>query len=107
METARDPGRPKGWTEHDPTETEAMLRADMGLALDWSSHARLTSLEPVSLPYFEWDRIPHWSSMERQRYLQRKLEIREKLEYEGGDSSAFAPLPDGDDDGDSDLARLS
>ena len=46
---ARDPDRPKGWTEHDPTETEAMLRADMGLVLDWSSHARLTSLEPVSL----------------------------------------------------------
>jgi len=68
---------------------------------------RRRGLEPVSLPYFEWDRIPHWSSMERQRYLQRKLEIREKLEYEGGDSSAFAPLPDGDDDGDSDLARLS
>ena len=48
-----------------------------------------------------------FKSSDSTKYLQRKLEIREKLEYEGGDSSAFAPLPDGDDDGDSDLARLS
>lgn len=47
----------------------------------------------VSIPYFEWDSIPHWSSMERQRYLQRKLRITQTLRYLGGDSSSFAELP--------------
>ena len=49
-------------------------------------------LEAVSVPYYEWDRIPHWSSMERERYLQRKLGITTRLVYDGGDSSSFAPL---------------
>lgn len=49
--------------------------------------------EFVSIPYFEWDPIPHWSSMERQRYLQRKLRITQTLRYLGGDSSSFAELP--------------
>ena len=61
-----------------------------------------TGLEPVSVPYFEWDRIPHWSSMERERYLQRKLGIRETLEYDGGDRSAFKPI-----EGDRGESRLS
>jgi len=46
----------------------------------------------VSVPYYEWDRIPHWSSMERERYLQRKLGITTRLVYDSGDSSSFAPL---------------
>ena len=49
-------------------------------------------LEAVSVPYYEWDRIPHWSSMERERYLQRKLGITTRLVYDSGDSSSFAPL---------------
>ena len=39
--------------------------------------------EGVSVPYYEWDRIPHWSSMERERYLQRKLGITTRLVYDG------------------------
>ena len=49
-------------------------------------------LEAVSVPYYEWDRIPHWSSMERERYLQRKLGITTRLVYDSGDSSSFSPL---------------
>ncbi|KAJ8600933.1 hypothetical protein CTAYLR_005056 [Chrysophaeum taylorii] len=41
----------------------------------------------VSVPYLDWDRIPFWSSMERQRYLQRKLRITETLRYQGGDNA--------------------
>ncbi|CAN0374814.1 unnamed protein product [Ectocarpus sp. 8 AP-2014] len=29
----------------------------------------------VSIPFLEWDPIPFWSSMEKKRYLQRKLGI--------------------------------
>ena len=49
-------------------------------------------LEAVTVPSYEWDRIPHWSSMERERYLQRKLGITETLVYDSGDSSSFKPI---------------
>lgn len=48
----------------------------------------------VSVPYFDWDAIPFWSTMERQRYLQRKLQITETLRYQGGDKSYYSELPD-------------
>lgn len=65
----------------------------------------------VSIPYLDWyallpcglithiifrlcrDAIPYWSTMERQRYLQRKLRITETLRYQGGDKSYYAAFP--------------
>lgn len=50
----------------------------------------------VSVPYYEWDRIPFWASMEKQRYLQRRLALEdlEVLTW-GVDSSSASPLPEG------------
>jgi len=35
----------------------------------------------VRVPYYEFDRIPFWASMERQRYLQRKLKTHANIEF--------------------------
>jgi len=35
----------------------------------------------VRIPYYEFDKIPFWASMERQRYLQRALKTHEKIEF--------------------------
>ncbi|KAJ1448694.1 hypothetical protein M885DRAFT_590774 [Pelagophyceae sp. CCMP2097] len=50
--------------------------------------------EVVSIPYREWDGIPYWASMERKRYLQRKLTIEATLHFSGGDESKFSALPE-------------
>ena len=43
----------------------------------------------VRVPYYEFDRIPFWASMERQRYLQRKLKTHEHIKFSGIDVSEY------------------
>lgn len=48
----------------------------------------------VRIPFYEFDRIPFWASMERQRYLQRKLKTHANLRFSGVDVSEYkAPVP--------------
>lgn len=48
----------------------------------------------ISIPYLDWDAIPYWSTMERQRFVQRKLKITETLRYQGGDLSYYSEMPE-------------
>jgi len=48
----------------------------------------------VRIPFYEFDRIPFWASMERQRYLQRKLKTHANLRFSIVDVSEYkAPVP--------------
>mmetsp|Transcript_1144 Transcript_1144/g.1555 ORF Transcript_1144/g.1555 Transcript_1144/m.1555 type:complete len:708 (-) Transcript_1144:146-2269(-) len=48
----------------------------------------------VRIPFYEFDRIPFWASMERQRYLQRKLKTHANIQFSGIDVSVYkAPIP--------------
>jgi RAP domain len=43
----------------------------------------------VRVPYYEYDKIPFWASMERQRYLQRLLKTHGNLRFSHVDVSAY------------------
>ncbi|GKY97731.1 hypothetical protein MPSEU_000731300 [Mayamaea pseudoterrestris] len=43
----------------------------------------------VRVPYYEFDKIPFWASMERQRYLQRLLKTHGNLRFSDADVSAY------------------
>lgn len=43
----------------------------------------------VRVPYYEYDKIPFWASMERQRYLQRLLKTHVNLRFSRADGSAY------------------
>lgn len=48
----------------------------------------------VRVPYFEFDKIPYWASMERQRYLQRLLKTHANLKFSRSDVSEYkTPVP--------------
>lgn len=48
----------------------------------------------VRIPFYEFDKIPFWASMERQRYLQRKLKTHANLRFSVVDVSEYkAPVP--------------
>jgi very-short-patch-repair endonuclease len=47
----------------------------------------------IRLPYYEWDKIPHWASMERQRYLQRCLKTHQEIQFSEVDVSQYEALP--------------
>jgi hypothetical protein len=46
----------------------------------------------VSIPHFEWDRIPYWASMELKRYLQCKCNITAVIQYNSRDFSSYREL---------------
>jgi len=46
----------------------------------------------VRVPYYEFDRIPFWASMERQRYLQRKLKTHANIRFSEVDVSEYKAL---------------
>jgi hypothetical protein len=43
----------------------------------------------VRVPYYEYDKIPFWASMERQRYLQRLLKTHVSLKFSRVDGSEY------------------
>lgn len=45
----------------------------------------------VRVPYYEFDKIPFWASMERQRYLQRLLKTHGNLRFSEADVSEYRP----------------
>mmetsp|Transcript_11836 Transcript_11836/g.20822 ORF Transcript_11836/g.20822 Transcript_11836/m.20822 type:complete len:155 (-) Transcript_11836:91-555(-) len=47
----------------------------------------------VRIPYYEFDKIPFWACMERQRYLQRALKTHDKIEFSGIDVSEYKAMP--------------
>ena len=48
----------------------------------------------VRIPFYEFDRIPFWASMERQRYVQRRLKTHANIKFSGIDVSEYkAPTP--------------
>jgi len=48
----------------------------------------------VRVPYYEFDKIPFWASMERQRYIQRLLKTHANLKFSQVDVSEYkAPVP--------------
>lgn len=47
----------------------------------------------VRIPYYEFDKIPQFASMEIQRYLQRKLKTHDKIEFSGVDVSEYKAMP--------------
>lgn len=49
----------------------------------------------IRIPYYVWERIPFWASMERQRYLQRLLMTDEVLVFSGKDVSEYKKLGGG------------
>jgi hypothetical protein len=46
----------------------------------------------VRVPYYEFDKIPFWASMERQRYLQRLLKTHPNLRFSGADVSEYKAI---------------
>jgi hypothetical protein len=46
----------------------------------------------VRVPYYEFDKIPFWASMERQRYLQRKLKTHANINFSEVDVSEYKAL---------------
>jgi hypothetical protein len=46
----------------------------------------------VRVPYYEFDKIPFWASMERQRYLQRKLKTHANIQFSQVDVSEYKAL---------------
>lgn len=46
----------------------------------------------VRVPYYEFDKIPFWASMERQRYLQRKLKTHANIQFSEADVSEYKTL---------------
>ncbi len=46
----------------------------------------------VRVPYYEFDKIPFWASMERQRYLQRKLKTHANIKFSEVDVSEYKTL---------------
>jgi hypothetical protein len=46
----------------------------------------------VRVPYYEFDKIPFWASMERQRYLQRKLKTHANIQFSEVDVSEYKTL---------------
>jgi RAP domain len=46
----------------------------------------------VRVPYYEYDKIPFWASMERQRYLQRLLKTHGNLRFSHVDVSKYKAL---------------
>ena len=46
----------------------------------------------VRVPYYEFDKIPFWASMERQRYLQRKLKTHANINFSEVDVSEYKEL---------------
>jgi len=47
----------------------------------------------VRVPYYEFDKIPFWSSMERQRYLQRLLKTHGNVRFSSADYSEYKAPP--------------
>jgi len=47
----------------------------------------------VRIPYYEFDKIPQFASMEIQRYLQRALKTHDKIEFSGVDVSEYKAMP--------------
>uniref|UniRef100_A0A7S4II93 RAP domain-containing protein n=1 Tax=Odontella aurita TaxID=265563 RepID=A0A7S4II93_9STRA len=45
----------------------------------------------VRVPYYEFDKIPFWASMERQRYLQRLLKTHADIRFSDVDVSEYKP----------------
>lgn len=43
----------------------------------------------IRVPYYEFDKIPFWASMERQRYLQRKLKTHANIRFSRIDVSEY------------------
>lgn len=54
---------------------------------------QLMGYNVISIPHFEWDRIPYWSSMELKRYIQRKCQTAEVLHYNSQDFSSLKAFP--------------
>lgn len=47
----------------------------------------------VRVPYYEFDKIPFWAGMERQRYLQRLLKTHANIKFSEVDISEYSPTP--------------
>ena len=47
----------------------------------------------VRIPYYEFEKIPTFASMEIQRYLQRALKTHDKIEFSGVDVSEYKAMP--------------
>lgn len=45
----------------------------------------------VRVPFYEFDKIPFWASMERQRYLQRALKTHANIKFSEVDISEYKP----------------
>jgi RAP domain len=45
----------------------------------------------VRVPYYEFDKIPFWASMERQRYIQRLLKTHGNIRFSNADVSHYKP----------------
>eukprot|EP00594_Rhizosolenia_setigera_P003418 CAMPEP_0178943840 /NCGR_PEP_ID=MMETSP0789-20121207/2812_1 /TAXON_ID=3005 /ORGANISM="Rhizosolenia setigera, Strain CCMP 1694" /LENGTH=983 /DNA_ID=CAMNT_0020623483 /DNA_START=98 /DNA_END=3049 /DNA_ORIENTATION=- len=45
----------------------------------------------VRVPFYEFDKIPFWASMERQRYLQRALKTHANIKFSQVDISEYKP----------------
>jgi len=46
----------------------------------------------VRVPFYEFDKIPFWASMERQRYLQRLLKTHGEVRFSDADVSEYQPI---------------
>ena len=55
---------------------------------------KLQGWDVVRVPYQEFDKIPFWASMERQRYVQRKLKTHESIRFSEVDVSDYSEIPD-------------
>jgi len=50
---------------------------------------KLKNWNVVRIPYYEFDKIPFWAGMERQRYLQRQLKTHPSIQFSSIDVSEY------------------
>lgn len=55
---------------------------------------KLQGWDVVRVPYQEFDKIPFWASMERQRYVQRILKTHESIRFSDKDVSDYSEIPE-------------
>jgi len=82
-ESPRKPGSPRHSPEPPRALGHTVLKYRLLTKQGWTV---------VRVPYYEFDKIPFWASMERQRYLQRKLKTHANIQFSEVDVSEYKAI---------------
>ncbi|KAL7559199.1 hypothetical protein ACA910_013205 [Epithemia clementina (nom. ined.)] len=83
----------RGRHSHDKNDDDATLPPPRSLGHSILKYRLLKKQgwKVIRIPYYEFDKIPFWASMERQRYLQRLLKTHSTLKFSDADISEYKP----------------